>query len=301
MKEKRFILFFILGSLLIWGTLELNYRYGIRLSPTLTDSKLNLIQKTHNQSIEHLIFSDSVLHKTFRSYHLKENILDLSTTAGIHISGIYFMLDRLLQNNNKIKNIHIFVVPAFFSPLEKIGSWYYLWFNGAKEVKEIGRFLNLPINHFSNYVKTRFRAIDIPSHLITSFRLKRKKYIPGYKLENNPPLYSKSKSVVKIKPIVKMLDHFWDKINKLCKKQKASLNIYIEPMTKDDYIFQFQKSGLQLYFGRLLGKHPSINFIDLNKELQFSDAVFFDGHHLHHNWNKYIFEQINKRWIKLLP
>jgi len=287
MIYKKFILLFLISIFGFIAILELtyqNFRKDVYTNPL--EYKVNgVLNNIHNQKFDTIIFSTSVTYGALREYKLNDDVLELGTTSGVGFIGQYYMLKRYLSQNNRVKNIYIFILPGSFNVV-----------NFSPKIFSNNDEINISMQNGMKKVNTNYfySRISYLKFWNSSYRnLKQRKllFTKKYSLEGSQ--LNSFKTNTKMIHMNKIVDTYLNNIIELCKKYKININIVIEPMTEKKYI-DYLHSGIVGYL-----EMKDINLIDINKFYMFKDSSFFDRIHLTSiNKKKYAFI-INQFIIKL--
>ncbi|MFT6070202.1 MAG: hypothetical protein ACJAT2_001945 [Bacteriovoracaceae bacterium] len=292
----RYLFTTLLFAILLIVGLEVNYLYGIKAPESEVSAKLITIDKTQDKNFEHVLFGDSVAHKALRGTILKDDVLDLSTTAGTNFAGLFFMLKRFLKNNNTTKKVHIIFTPFFLKGKKEIDRNFSLWFDRDLERTLMSSYIKKPLSSTEIYVNNRANSVNLYNFFMVRLRLKREKYSPPKELEEGILFTPLSKENAGVDSDLAYTSYFLDKLIALCASHKIELQLMIAPMAKPYYKEAYIDTKLPGFFSSLKG----IEFKDLNKIIDIKDDGFYDGHHLRTNWAKYFLNELDTRLFKLI-
>lgn len=270
MRYRKFLYLFVVFSILFMGLIEViyqNFRSNIYTNPI--EYKVNgVLKSTHHKDYDSLFFSTSVTYGTLREYKLSDDVLELGTTFGVGFVGQYYMLQRYLKQNNKVKNIFFFVLPNSF----EVVNFSSEIFNNNEELEESRKNGFVTID--SNYFYSRMHYLKIWNSTYRNISKKRLD-LSGDFIFNSVDFKDVLDETVRTNFMInKTVDYYIDKIIDLCKEHNIEVTFVLEPLKKEKYI-DFLNSDLRSDI-----QNKNINFIDTNAIHLFDDDDFFDGVHL---------------------
>lgn len=306
MKNKILIILFFLPFILSLLCAEIftflnknNYRHII-------DYKTNkIILKNLNKKIDHVLLGDSLLDNAIGNIKIKENILDLSTSAYLTLPGNYLLLRRFLNNTkHNPKNIYLFFSSSI---LNKISNgtkelYYKTVFNKKDELSIMQKIeKNKTTNEiFLSYFLSRKRAFT------------KEYYTPKERIDFTqvsdintnfiiPKNYDDQKIIDTINQSKQTMNEITDEniyaiqmISKLALEKKINIYFILEPVPFETNMI-FKKSNL-----RKLLVENNYKVLNINNFYTF-DNYFFkdDGIHIKGNMNKYYSHLIDKYIIDI--
>jgi hypothetical protein len=223
----------------------------------------NILKNNKNKNFDTVLFSTSVTYGTTREYKLNHNVLDLGTTAGVGFIGQYYMLKRLLANNNKVKSIYFFVLPSSFKTVNFLPDV----FDKQEELKLSQQ--NGMDKLKSNYFYSRIHYLKFWNSTYRSLaknKIIKKDYILNY-IESDIDAKQHFQVDTVVSKYVKMICN-------IAKKNDISITFVLEPLSEDNY-FKFRSTDLLKELNL-----SNVKIIDINRYHTFKNKDFFDGRHL---------------------
>ena len=291
MKYFLLLLFFFITNV---SLVELNYRFGFRASNNAIEYKLNKIDSLKDKSFEKIIFGDSVIHKSVRNVRLRDEVLDLTTTAGMTFAGIYFMLNRFLQQGNNAKIVYVFFSPLFIEHPNEVNDNFEVWFHRKNEISQIDRFGLNKLSSFQRWLNTRSSSLNFISGFINSHRLKKRPLMKEVALERGKIYTEVETRDINYKKGIEFNSFFVEALVNLAIENEMDLKFILEPINSVYYSKTFENSLYKKYFKNL------DSFVDINEWGVLNDESFYDGMHFRPAWSVKFLKIINEKITKII-
>jgi hypothetical protein len=304
MNSKLFIKSFFLLSAFVFVIIEILFQVNKCSYKNRVDYIVNYkLDNINNKLYNSMLLGDSVSTMALSNTTIKNNILNLSTTVPVSFVGNYFMIERYLENNNKVNTIYLFTTMELLNEIldrDLTYSYFESVFTKKSEINEVKKIRPELYSNtiLDNYFISRRNSLSLPKCFKT-----KKKQGPVHINENilikkenftNRAIKDRIKKYKKYTKIPKISKLYLNKIIEICSLNNIRLVLIIEPsLEKANEIFI--KSQWEQY----LDKIP-IKIININEYYQFNNYAFeSDGLHLRGNNNLYYQNLINKHVIKL--
>jgi len=273
---KRWLLGFLLLSLIIASIIEVNYQLNrkqyYRHAEDYAVNKLLAQQK--NRDYKTIIMGDSVIHWAMEGMKLDPSVYDMTVTGSMTIVGQYMMLNRYLKYNKAPDEVYMFFIPeAFKEDTENTRPRIESIFDEEGEAELIKKVKLGQFSDESNYFYDRVRILKPWKQYFAKGNRSIDKSSVLREVSRDKT-YEIVDQTMKERHLTKVVENTFKELQSLCKNNGISLILVLEPMQYIRYK-AYENSDLDKFF-----KSKNIGIIDFRTIYEFEDKLFYDGLHL---------------------